>query len=103
MKSEKKNNNSARRAAWTWFETHGFKKHTGMVLHHRDTRMKFEDPERYAEWRHDDLVPLTVQEHRSLHMKLEQSHRTRTKAHNRKISKGLHNAERGRTIVITRS
>lgn len=36
-------------------------------------------------------------------MKLEQSRRTRSKAHNGRISEGVRNAERGRTIVISRS
>lgn len=31
------NENSARRAAWKWFEKHGFEDHAGLVLHHKDT------------------------------------------------------------------
>lgn len=53
-------NEPARRAAWKWFETHGFEDHRGMVLHHRDSSMKTRDPGRYAEWRHGDLVPMTA-------------------------------------------
>lgn len=64
--------------------------------------MKSRDYKRYAQWRHGDLVPMTVQEHRRLHMKLEQSRRTRTREHNGRISEGVKNAERGRTIVISR-
>lgn len=97
------NENSARRAAWKWFEKHGFEDHAGLVLHHKDTSMKSRNYKRYAQWRHGDLVPMTVQEHRRLHMKLEQSRRTRTKAHNGRISEGVKNAERGRTILISRS
>ena len=65
--------------------------------------MKARDPGRYAEWRRGDLVPMTVQEHRRLHMKLEQSRRTRSHDHNGRISEGVKNAERGRTIIISRS
>lgn len=41
----------------------------GMVLHHNDTTLKYRDPERYHEWRVEDLRPLTVPQHASLHMR----------------------------------
>ena len=39
----------------------------GWVLHHKDTSLKTNDLERYAEWRIEDLVPMTKSGHISLH------------------------------------
>ena len=41
----------------------------GMVLHHTDPTLKQRDPERYHLWRVEDLRPLTVPQHASLHMR----------------------------------
>lgn len=41
----------------------------GMVLHHTDTTLKQRDPQRYHLWRVEDLRPLTVPQHASLHMR----------------------------------
>lgn len=57
-------------AAWKYYEQHGYKEHKGMVLHHIDINMKETDPERYAEWRIEDVIPMTKPAHRALHMKL---------------------------------
>lgn len=37
------------------------------VLHHKDLALKKRDPERYAEWRVEDLVPMTRAEHNKVH------------------------------------
>lgn len=36
-------------------------------LHHVDTTLKYTDPERYNEWRIEDLVPMTMADHTALH------------------------------------
>lgn len=43
----------------------------GMVLHHVDPNLKKTDPERYHDWRIEDLKPMGKEEHRSYHMKLQ--------------------------------
>ncbi len=53
-----------------------------IVLHHIDRTMKKRDPERYAQFRVDDVTPMLRRAHISLHMK----GRKHTKAHNRKIA-----------------
>lgn len=42
----------------------------GMVLHHIDPTLKHRDPERYHEWRVEDLRPMSTASHNSLHMRL---------------------------------
>ena len=42
----------------------------GWVLHHKDVELFKKDPERYAEWRIKDLVPMTISEHVGYHAKL---------------------------------
>lgn len=42
----------------------------GWVLHHKDPCLINEDPERYHEWRVEDLEPMTKGDHRRLHMKI---------------------------------
>ena len=39
------------------------------VLHHKDPSLKTEDPERYDEWRIEDLIPMTKSDHSSFHNK----------------------------------
>lgn len=46
----------------------------GYVLHHVDTTLKKNDIERYIQWRIEDLVMLTKQEHAGLHHKGENHH-----------------------------
>lgn len=107
-KNEKKNINKAikaslrnKRAAWRYFEKHGFADHGRMVLHHNDTELKNTDPERYHAWNVEDLTPMTVQEHRRLHMKIEDH--THTKGHNRRISAAMKSRTRFARIVLSRS
>lgn len=50
-------------------------------LHHKDINLKTDDPERYAEWRIEDLVPMSLKDHMKLHMKLKVkkgTHKSRT-------------------------
>lgn len=75
--------------AWKWFEEHGYKEHRGLALHHIDTTMKSRDPKRYNEWRPEDLMVMTVQEHRRLHMKEQTKGVKHTKQHNSKISESI--------------
>lgn len=49
-----------------WPEYNGYAK-PGYVLHHKDTTLKYRDPVRYHEWRPEDLVPMTRQDHMKLH------------------------------------
>lgn len=57
--------------AWEYFEARGYVDHYKMVLHHVDPNMKTRDPERYAQWNPEDLIPMTMQEHRKLHMAIQ--------------------------------
>lgn len=41
----------------------------GYVMHHRDERMMYDDPERYAQWNPEDLVVMSKQEHLAWHSK----------------------------------
>lgn len=38
------------------------------ILHHIDWTMKYTNPERYEEWRVEDLLPMTIKQHQRLHM-----------------------------------
>ena len=70
-------------------------------LHHKDVNLKTDDPERYAEWRIEDLVPMSLKDHMKLHMKLKVkkgTHKSRTqrkrigagvKAHNKQFANCL--------------
>ena len=59
-----------RKEAWKhfWPEGNG-KPKPGYALHHIDPSWKKDDPERYAEWRIEDLVMMTRSEHTRLHTK----------------------------------
>lgn len=50
-----------------WPELDG-KNPKGIVLHHKDPSLKDNDPERYDEWRPEDLVPMKREEHARLHL-----------------------------------
>ena len=39
----------------------------GWVLHHKDPSWKYDDPIRYAEWRIEDLIPMTLADHNKMH------------------------------------
>lgn len=41
----------------------------GLVLHHKDPTLKYTNPERYDEWRPEDLIVMTKAEHNRLHHK----------------------------------
>lgn len=58
----------AHEEAWEFFwpEGHGQAKE-GYVLHHKDETLIERDPERYNEWRPDDLVMMSWGDHSRLH------------------------------------
>ena len=45
----------------------GLKKGDGLVLHHKDPTMRYNNPERYRQWNPEDLVVMTRAEHVKLH------------------------------------
>lgn len=59
--------------AWKYFISKGLAPvdHSGWALHHKDINLKKEDPVRYHQWRISDLMPMTVEDHRSYHMSLQ--------------------------------
>ena len=58
----------AHEAAWKFFWPEGNgKAKPGYVLHHIDPSWRHEDPERYAQWRPEDLVMMTNSDHTKLH------------------------------------
>lgn len=68
-----------------------------VVLHHKDVTLKKRDPERYAEWRPEDLEPMEKREHISMHNKKPHSRK-----HNKKIGEAVRKAReelRGAVIV----
>ena len=59
-----------RKNAWIHFYPEGNgKAKTGYVLHHKDETLRKNDPERYNEWRIEDLEMMTMSEHFLLHHK----------------------------------
>ena len=111
MKKNEKNSNSnktttiSQRKARAWRELkeiYSISSTQGLVLHHIDPTLKSRDPERYNQWNARDLMPMTKQQHRSFHMKLEARRLTRTRQHNAKISQTLreHNIK-GKAILAT--
>lgn len=90
-------------ATWSYFMALGYAKTGDSVLHHVDPTLKSRDPERYHMWLVCDVIPMSRQAHRSIHMRYEQASRTRTKAHNAKISQSLKaTSMRGKRIQIIR-
>lgn len=78
------------RKAWAYFEAHGYANHYKMVLHHVDPNMKARDPERYAQWNPEDLIPMSIQEHRKLHMAIQNPKgKTFTKDHLENLRKSM--------------
>lgn len=57
--------------AWCYFKALGLlpisARKNEWCLHHKDPSLKTEDPERYNEWRVEDLVPMLRSEHTRLH------------------------------------
>ena len=60
------------------------------VLHHKDVNLKYTDPERYKEWRIEDLVPMTRSEHQLLH---QSGHH-----HSEETKKKIRESNLGRTL-----
>ena len=72
-----------RKQAWEHFYPEGNgKAKPGYVLHHVDETLKHNNPERYNQWRVEDLVMITSAEHTSFHQK--GTHHS--EEHKRKIS-----------------
>lgn len=104
-KSRRKRGTSRRDKAMVWFRenTPGVlaaleAKGEGRIeLHHVDPGLKRRDPKRYREWRHEDLVPVTVTEHRRIH-----SSQPQTKEHRANMSVALlkfHERKDSRVVV----
>lgn len=75
----------------------------GMVLHHTDTTLKRRDPVRYHEWRVEDLRPLTVPRHASLHMAMRNPKgRAKTKEHVAAMMAGKRKERRACNVLIHR-
>ena len=57
-----------RENAWRFFYPEGDgKAKSGYCLHHTDQSLRHNDPERYEEWRPEDLVMMTISEHVKMH------------------------------------
>ena len=97
-----KTTNDNRKNAMKYFEDNGMLEGIeNPRLHHKDVNLKTDDPERYAEWRIEDLVPMSLKDHMKLHMKLKVkkgTHKSRTqrkrigagvKAHNKRFANCL--------------
>lgn len=56
----------------------------GWVLHHVDPMLKYDDPDRYAEYRIEDVVPMTDEDHRKYHNHIRNMNNIRPA-----ISKGI--------------
>lgn len=73
------------------------------VLHHIDPSLRTRDPKRYHEWRIEDVVPLTVEQHLSLHMKLRNPKGSRkSKKHIENMKNGHNNDRRKCNVLIHR-
>lgn len=74
-KPKRRHTPSRRDRAMAWFRknTPGLiaaleaKNEGGIELHHVDPTLRHRDLKRYREWRHEDLVPVTLTEHRRIH------------------------------------
>ena len=85
MRKERKNHDYA----WAYFIVKGQipvdAKKNEWCLHHIDESLKYTDIERYNEWRIEDLVPMRIKDHMSLHNK----NKSHSAARNAKISESL--------------
>ena len=43
----------------------------GYVMHHKDESLRYNDPDRYIEWRPEDLIVITREEHAFIHKTYE--------------------------------
>ena len=102
MKKENKCSSiSNHNKAWKWFEQNGYANHSKMVLHYKDVNMKKDNPERYNQWNVEDLIPMTLKEHRRLHMKLQNKKGCKhSKKHNENIKKAMKKAVRNKIVKI---
>ena len=74
-KDLKNRQNINRINAWKYFYPEGNgKAKKGYVLHHKDKTLINTDVDRYLEWRIEDLVMLTNEEHSRFHMSGENNH-----------------------------
>lgn len=48
------------------------------ALHHVDPELKYKDPTRYAEWRIEDVIPVTFSEHKAIHNRYDREHNINT-------------------------
>lgn len=72
-------------------------------LHHIDENMKLRDPRRYHAWRIEDVVPLTIQQHMSIHMKSRNPSGVKKSAdHVKAMVAGRRKERRACNILISR-
>lgn len=74
----------------------------GWVLHHKNPKLKYENPERYNEWRIEDLIPMEKIEHIRFHNKYfngmtGKKHTKEEIEHLREINTGEGNGMYGKT------
>lgn len=75
----------------------------GMVIHHTDTTLKQRDPERYHEWRVEDLRPMSIASHNSLHMALRNPKGSKkTREHAAAMLAGKRKERRACNVLIHR-
>ena len=66
------------RKAWAYFGLEGSKPYT-YALHHKDESLKYRDPERYNEWRPEDLIVMNFNNHSKHHSGKKHSEETKKK------------------------
>ena len=71
----------------------------GFVLHHKDETLRHNDAERYIEWRPEDLVVMSNEEHARLHFE-NSSINYRGKHLYEEIRKKISKAKKGKVIPI---
>jgi len=69
------------RNAWGYFVSIGAippdATNVDWVLHHKDPSLRKNDPERYKQWRIEDLQPMTRADHTQLHWTFKEEARLR--------------------------
>ena len=84
--SKIKVNNKNKDAARKRFGIYG---NPNLVLHHVNPNLMYEDPERYNEWRDEDLVVMEYGEHTALHNHLSKKVAHHTEETKKKISESM--------------
>ena len=88
--------------AWLYFIELGLlpidAKKNEWCLHHTDINLKYTDPQRYEEWRVDDLVPMLKTEHTRLHS-TNRHHTEETKSKIRETLQGHEVSEETRKKI----